>query len=216
MHEPPVIVLPDVRVNMMQCLLELLYTGQVMTPETQFYSLMKLIYDLEINASIDAEKTSAQPSKFQLTPVLKNISTNECETCSRPRKRSRVDTFESTFNTFFDSSQTMLINRRNSGSLSGGSSMPWRSTPGGLAVNSLTASGVEVKQEPEEKPGVEEGEMKRSLLKTSINALGGTVNSLSTNSVNNNQLSHFVAVNSGYQVIIFNIILVRPRFFLSL
>jgi hypothetical protein len=200
LHEPPVLVLPDVKMNLVQSLLELLYTGQVMTPETQFYSLMKLIYDLEINASIDADKTSAQPSNFELTPVLKNSSSNECDLCRRPRKRSRVDTFESTFETFFDPGQNMIISRRTSGG-GGGGSMPWRSTPGGLAVNSLTASGVTVKQEPEEKPSVEEGEMKRSLLRTSINALGGgTVNTLSSNSVNNNQLGHFVAVNSGYQV----------------
>lgn len=98
-----------------------------------------------------------------------------------------------------------MINR---GSLDGnpnssnGGGMPWRSTPGGLAVNSLTASGVCVKQEPDEKPSMEEmKEIKRTLIKTGgINGLGSTVNTMTTNTVNNNQLGHFVAVNSGYQV----------------
>ena len=202
LHEPPVLVLPDVRLALVQSLLEFLYTGQVVTQETHFYSLMKLIYDLEINASIDADKTSAQTSKFQITPVLKGSagSGEECESCRlqrRPRKRSRMDTFESTFNNLFDSNQqSLLINRRNSSTGSGGSNgQHWRSTPGGLAINSLTAGGVEVKQEPEEKPSMDDHEMKHSVTKTSITSVGGNVNA-----INNNQLSHFVAVNSGYQV----------------
>ena len=69
---------------------------------------------------------------------------------------------------------------------------------GGLVVNSLTASGVEVKQEPEEKPTMsEERQYDQSELRQALKQANF---SLSSNSVNNNQLSHFVSVNPGYQV----------------
>ena len=69
---------------------------------------------------------------------------------------------------------------------------------GGLVVNSLTASGVEVKQEPEEKPSMSEErqydhtDLRQALKQANFN--------LSSNSVNNNQLNHFMSVNPGYQV----------------
>ena len=190
----------------MQALLEFLYTGTVTTVEGQFYSLMKLIYDLEIHASIEAEKTGDEPTKFDVTTVVRSNNDFECQSC-RPRKRTRIDTFDSTFNAFFEASSNVQ-NTSKSISMTSHESLNLWPKSGGLVVNSLTASGVEVKQEPEEKPAMQEdrqfdhSDLRQILSKTSFSLTGG-VNALSSNSVNNNQLGHFVSVNPGYQVQIF-------------
>ena len=200
--ETAVILLPDVKVSVIQALLEFLYTGSVSTLEGQFYSLIKLIYDLEINASFEAEKTNEQPTKFDITPIVKSNSDFECQSC-RPRKRARIDTFDSTFNALFDASNNVQTTSKNINMTSQESVNLWAKS-GGLVVNSLTASGVEVKQEPEEKPALQDDQLEQAdlrtlLSKTSFN-LTSTINTLSSNTVNNNQLGHFVSLNPGYQV----------------
>ena len=203
--EPIVIVLPDVKVSVIQALLEFLYTGSVNTREGQFYSLMKLFYDLEINASIEAEKTNDQPTKFEITPLVNPVTEFECPSC-RPRKRARIDTFDSTFNALLEASSNVQAPAGKSLSSQESLSL-WSKSSGGLVVNSLTASGVEVKQEPEEKPALPEERHfdhtdLRSVLSKGSFSLTSNVNTLSTNSVNNNQLGNYVSVNPGYQVII--------------
>ena len=49
---------------MVQALIHFLYTGTVVTQEGQFYSLMKLVYALNINASIEAESTNDRATTF--------------------------------------------------------------------------------------------------------------------------------------------------------
>ena len=193
-REPLVLVLPDVKVCLVQALLEFLYTGSVTTQEDQFYNLMKLVYDLDINASIEAEKTCVEPTKFDITPISKNVNGFDCQSC-RPRKRARIDTFDSTFNALFEASNNVQNTSKSINMTSQESLNLWAKS-GGLVVNSLTASGVEVKQEPEEKPPLSDqaADMRQVLNKASFN------HSLSTNSINNNQLGHFVSVNPGYQV----------------
>ena len=194
--EPVVLVMADIKVSLIQVLLEVLYTGSVVTQEGQVYALMKLVYDLAINISIGAEKTSAQPTKFEITPVTRSINDFECSSC-RPRKRSRIDTFDSTINALFDSNSN-IQNSNKSMRLTSQDSLNLWGKSGGLVVNSLTASGVEVKQEPEEKPSMSEErqydhtDLRQALKQANFN--------LSSNSVNNNQLSHFMSVNPGYQV----------------
>jgi hypothetical protein len=84
-----------------------------------------------------------------------------------------------------------------------------------LAVNSLTASGVEVKQEPEEKPPLcDEDEDSRNsfehqgkgsslgLMRSSSSSYClNSTNTANNNSSSNSQLGHFVSVSPGYQVI---------------
>jgi hypothetical protein len=229
-------------VSLVQTLLEFLYAGQVTAQEGQFYSLMKLVYDLDIVASIEAEKTNAQPTKFETVPVLVmsslrgdyddmnggGVSGGGPFSGIRPRKRSRLDTFDSLI--LEDSSHSLQISsasRTGLGSHHGsscGSSISeqqqlWQKP---LVVNSLTASGVEVKQEPEEKPLCEEsldhnhhseGKNSQGFSKASY-GLAVSSGTLSTNSANNNssctttatsssgtaQLGHFVSVSPGYQV----------------
>ena len=79
----------------------------------------------------------------------------------------------------------------------------------GLVVNSFTASGVVVKEEPDEKPNflndfvdkqnfnLDGKNLQLGDNKSSYNMLA---NGTSTNQANNNQLGHFVSVNPGYQV----------------
>ena len=62
---PAILVLPEVKVSLVQALLHFLYTGKVVTRQSQFYSLMKLVYALNINASIDAESTPESPTMFK-------------------------------------------------------------------------------------------------------------------------------------------------------
>ena len=195
--EPIVIVLADVKVSLIQVLLEVLYTGSVVTQEGQVYALMKLLYDLAINISIGAEKTNVPSTKFDITPVTKSNNDFECQSC-RPRKRSRIDTFDSTINALFDSNSNIQSSNNKSMRLSSQDGLNLWGKSGGLVVNSLTASGVEVKQEPEEKPTMsEERQYDQSELRQALKQANF---SLSSNSVNNNQLSHFVSVNPGYQV----------------
>ena len=64
---------------MVQALIHFLYTGTVVTQEGQFYSLMKLVYALNINASIEAESTKALPTIFRtsISPI-KEEAGEEC------------------------------------------------------------------------------------------------------------------------------------------
>ena len=228
-HEPLLLVLPDVKVVVVQTLLEFLYTGQVTTEEGQFYSLMKLVYDLHISASIEAEKTNALPTKFATMPIMTMSGSSSHRDgdshdgdasyggAMRPRKRARLDTFESTISVLLEESTHSLhaAGLHKTGSMSqqhhhqDSTQQLWQKP---LVVNSLTASGVEVKQEPEEKPQCEDDSLEQqqqqlgknsggSLMKANSYCLSGT-STLSTNSANNNsQLGHFVSVSPGYQVI---------------
>ena len=58
------IILPEIKVCLVQALIHFVYTGTVVTKEDHFYSLMKLVYALSINASIKAESTNERPTQF--------------------------------------------------------------------------------------------------------------------------------------------------------
>ena len=64
-QEPLSLILPEIKISLVQALLHFLYTGNVVTQEGQFYSLMKLVYALNINASIEAESTPESPTLFK-------------------------------------------------------------------------------------------------------------------------------------------------------
>ncbi len=221
--EPVLLLLPDVKMNLVQTLLQLLYAGQVTAQEGQFYSLMKLVLDLDVSASIEAEKTNAAPTKFETMPVAAGGGSGECAYGEgiRPRKRSRIDTFDSLI---MEGSSSVQLQSRIAGSVTfqheeGGLQQMWQK-PGGLVVNSLTASGVEVKQEPEEdnsnsssmdhhhhltdrKGGNNNSSSSSGSFHPVVQASYALAPS-STNSANNNnnssQLGHFVSVSPGYQV----------------
>ena len=88
---PTILVLPEVKISLVQALLHFLYTGKVVTREGQFYSLMKLVYALNINASIDAESTPDSPTLFN-TKIVTNTtepkSAPESDSVETPRKCS--------------------------------------------------------------------------------------------------------------------------------
>lgn len=73
------LVLPEVKACLVQALIHFVYTGTVVSKEDHFYSLMKLVYALNINASIEAESTNDRPTTFtaplvppqSLNPVLR-------------------------------------------------------------------------------------------------------------------------------------------------
>ncbi len=223
--EPVLLLLPDVKMNLVQTLLQLLYAGQVTAQEGQFYSLMKLVLDLDVSASIEAEKTNAAPTKFETMPVAAGVGgSGECAYGEgmRPRKRSRIDTFDSLI--MEGSSSVQQQQSRIAGSVTfqheeGGLQQMWQK-PGGLVVNSLTASGVEVKQEPEEDNSNSSSMdhhhhhlTDRKGGNNNSSSSGGSFHPVvqasyalapsSTNSANNNnssQLGHFVSVSPGYQV----------------
>lgn len=58
------IILPETKACLVQALIHFVYTGTVISKEDHFYSLMKLVYALSINASIEAESTNARPTAF--------------------------------------------------------------------------------------------------------------------------------------------------------
>lgn len=58
------IILPEVKACLVQALIHFVYTGTVVSKEDHFYSLMKLVYALNINASIEAESTNEKPTTF--------------------------------------------------------------------------------------------------------------------------------------------------------
>ena len=58
------IIFPEVKACLVQALIHFVYTGTVVTNDSDFYSLMKLVYALNINASIEAESTNARPTVF--------------------------------------------------------------------------------------------------------------------------------------------------------
>ncbi|QQP35248.1 Zinc finger protein 574like [Caligus rogercresseyi] len=63
------IILPEVKSCLVQALIHFVYTGTVVSKEDHFYSLMKLVYALNINASIEAESTNEKPTTFS-APAL--------------------------------------------------------------------------------------------------------------------------------------------------
>lgn len=68
------IILPEVKACLVQALIHFVYTGTVVSKEDHFYSLMKLVYALNINASIEAESTNERPTIFSAPLVpLSNI-----------------------------------------------------------------------------------------------------------------------------------------------
>jgi hypothetical protein len=58
------LILPETKACLVQALIHFVYTGTVVSKEDNFYSLMKLVYALSINASIEAESTNARPTAF--------------------------------------------------------------------------------------------------------------------------------------------------------
>ena len=58
------LILPEVKACLVQALIHFVYTGTVVSKEDHFYSLMKLVYALNINASIEAESTNEKPTAF--------------------------------------------------------------------------------------------------------------------------------------------------------
>ena len=58
------LILPETKVCLVQALIHFVYTGTVVTREDHFYSLMKLVYALNVNASIEAESTNDRPTVF--------------------------------------------------------------------------------------------------------------------------------------------------------
>ena len=142
----------------------------MVTQEGQFYSLMKLVYALNINASIEAESTKALPTIFRTSILpIKEEAGEECGVCCSSNKRRKRD------------SENNLL------------SVPSLNRPT-LAVNSLTASGVIVKEEMDEKPQVHES------FSLGDGVLASGVTGPGTNQANNNQLGHFVSVEAGYQI----------------
>ena len=61
---------------MVQALIHFVYTGYVVSKEDNFYGLMKLIYSLNINASIEAESTPEMPTVFS-APLPPNLELTE-------------------------------------------------------------------------------------------------------------------------------------------
>ncbi len=58
------LILPETKACLVQALVHFVYTGTVVSKEDHFYSLMKLVYALNINASIEAESTNEKPTTF--------------------------------------------------------------------------------------------------------------------------------------------------------
>jgi len=207
------IALPEVKSCLVQALIHFVYTGKVVTQEGQFYSLMKLVYALNINGLIEAESTKNLPTTFQT--VIQSFGTkkraDDCDYLSS-RKRQKVEddlvmnscvgvkysngsgdncllqvngslpklpmqavslprirmphvakpgdsmsyhthsmpSISSQSNTI----PSMSSHQRPSTSFSCPSPAKTISTPSTRVVNSLTASGVVIKEEPEEKPNL--------------------------------------------------------------
>ena len=184
-HEPLQLVLPEVKTSLVQALLHFLYTGNVVTQEGQFYSLMKLVYALNINASIEAESTPDSPTLFNTLIRSSSAHLNPGQTTcscggSLTNSNGKYD---------IDSENNLL------------NSISFNKVTNGLAVNSFTASGVVVKEELEEKPNFLNDLVDDKTLKNDYsNLLQESANQPSTNVNNNNQLGHFVSVNPGFQV----------------
>ena len=58
------LILPEVKACLVQALIHFVYTGVVVSGEDHFYSIMKLVYALNINASIEAESTNDRATTF--------------------------------------------------------------------------------------------------------------------------------------------------------
>jgi hypothetical protein len=66
------LILPEVKACVVQALVHFVYTGRVVAEEQHFYSFMKLVYALSINASIEAEATNEKATAFSLPLVPYN------------------------------------------------------------------------------------------------------------------------------------------------
>ena len=104
-QEPVLLVLPEVKISLVQALIHFLYTGKVVTQEGQFYSLMKLVYALNINASIEAESTTDSPTLFK-TKISSSGESALCRQCSCGVKLSETDCISSKFD--IDSENNLL------------------------------------------------------------------------------------------------------------
>ena len=190
-HEPLQLVLPEVKTSLVQALLHFLYTGNVVTQEGQFYSLMKLVYALNINASIEAESTPDSPTLFNTLIRAPSAQLN-----TGPTTCTCGGSLSSKTGKFDIDSENNLLN-----------SISFNKVTNGLAVNSFTASGVVVKEELEEKPSFLSDLVDDKNLKADFGSLLSEPSSqqvnptTTTNNNNNNQLGHFVSVNPGFQVI---------------
>lgn len=87
-----IIALPEVKSCLVQALIHFVYTGNVVTQKGQFYSLMKLVYALNINGLIEAESTKNFPTKFQtvIQSLGKKKRGDDCDECGS-RKRQKVE-----------------------------------------------------------------------------------------------------------------------------
>lgn len=141
---------------------------------------MKLVYALNINASIEAESTPDSPTLFN-TLIRSSSAPSTC-TCaaSLNPKNGKFD---------IDSENNLL------------NSISFNKVTNGLAVNSFTASGVVVKEEMEEKPNFLNDLVDDKSLKNDYSSLLQETPAQTNSSNNNNQLGHFVNVNPGFQVI---------------
>jgi len=196
-QEPLSLILPEIKISLVQALLHFLYTGNVVTQEGQFYSLMKLVYALNINASIEAESTPESPTLFKTKITTSGPSSSppptapvtcHCGAQVVVNKNAKFD---------IDSENNLL------------NSISFNKVTNGLEVNSFTASGVVVKEELDEKPSflselspvtpAPTGSDKTN--KTDFVNLLQDTGSTGT-STNNNQLGHFVSVNPGFQAMV--------------
>ncbi len=66
------LILPEVKACLVQALVHFVYTGTVVSKEDHFYSLMKLVYALNMNASIEAESTNEKPTTFS-APLVADV-----------------------------------------------------------------------------------------------------------------------------------------------
>ena len=184
-HEPLQLVLPEVKTSLVQALLHFLYTGNVVTQEGQFYSLMKLVYALNINASIEAESTPDSPTLFNT--LIRASSSSQLS--QAPSSCTCGAALTSKTGKFDIDSENNLLN-----------SISFNKVTNGLAVNSFTASGVVVKEELEEKPSFLTDLVDDKNLKSDYGNLLSEPSSQASSNNNNNQLGHFVSVNPGFQV----------------
>lgn len=80
------IILPEVKACLVQALVHFVYTGTVVSKEDHFYSLMKLVYALNINASIEAESTNEKPTAFP-PPLIPVITTDNPATAAALKRK---------------------------------------------------------------------------------------------------------------------------------
>ena len=185
--EPTTLYLPDVKSALVQALIHLVYTGKVVTQEGQFYSLMKLVYALNINASIEAESTVDLPTEFHTLvsrghQSLLSGTSLTCDTCRISKKR-KLD---------IDCENNIL------------NSVSFNKIKDNLVVNSLTASGVVIKEEFEEKHNILSELVEKQNFQLDgkpleeIHDVKSDYNSLLSEEKHGTE--HFVSVEPNYQI----------------